>query len=146
MPKKKRPAGKSGGGSSQPRESSRLAGLARAEALVARKQWGEARDLLESLAQRYPNDEDVLGELANLYIDIKEIKGYERVVERLLRIHPDDPDLMMGLAGAYMTNFRPALAVRALRRFLARWPDHPRADDACKTLAELEPKVEEMLT
>src|SRR6266516_678747 len=101
--------------------------LSEADSLVRRKRWAEARDLLESLAQRYPRQVPVLSALVNLYYDLQDMPGYQHACERLIRLVPDDPDLTLGLAGAYLRNLYPVLAMRTFRRFLERWPDHPRA-------------------
>lgn len=50
---------------------------------------------------------------------------------------PDlEVDALLALAGAYSTTGRPQDAVRAIRRMLARAPDHPRAAEAQLQLAD----------
>ena len=41
-----------------------------------------------------------------------------------------------------MSNIFPALALQTLRDFLARWPDHPKAAHARKTVAEMESRMQ----
>jgi tetratricopeptide (TPR) repeat protein len=53
---------------------------------------------------------------------------------------------MAGLAGAYLANGRLALALKAFRRFVERWPDHQRAADVRKTIADLEPKLADIIS
>jgi tetratricopeptide (TPR) repeat protein len=122
-----------------------LSELDEADALIRRKQWTEARELLESLDRRYPNRPEVLGMLVNANYDLKDMHGYQRACERLIKLLPNDPDVTVGLAGAYLTNFRPALALRTFRRFVERWPDDPRAAHAHGTIAELEAAMPELL-
>src|SRR5207302_5135203 len=80
----------------------RTARLAEAEALVSRKQWAEARDLLEEAVRQQPADADALAVLANVYLDLRDLVGYQRICEQLVRLWPDDPDVTLGLAGAYL--------------------------------------------
>ncbi|HEY4688891.1 MAG TPA: tetratricopeptide repeat protein [Anaerolineae bacterium] len=122
-----------------------IKGLQEVEALSKRKRWDEVIDRLESLNRRYPNRPEVLTELVNAYLDTGDMRGYLRACENLSRVVPNDPDVMLSLAGGYMTLVRPALAVQTLRRFLERWPHHPRADEVRKTLAEMEPVFGKML-
>lgn len=121
------------------------AGLSAAKAYMRRKRWGKARELLESLNQRYPNQVDVLTALTNVCYETKDVRGYLAAIEPLARLSPDDPDVTIGLAGAYMANVRPASALRTFRRFLDRWPDHERAAEISKTMADLEAKMDEFL-
>src|SRR5215212_524576 len=109
-----------------------LAGLDRAESLMESNLLAEARDLLESLDRRYPRQPDLLYQLLNVCYDLKDMKGYRSAAERLSRVVNDDPELDMGLAGAYMANVQLVKALRAFRRFVTRWPDHPRAPKARK--------------
>jgi tetratricopeptide (TPR) repeat protein len=55
----------------------------------------------------------------------------------LLQVDTSNPDAALALGGAYMSNFRPALAIRALESFLRRWPTHERAAEARQTLNKL---------
>lgn len=122
-----------------------LKGLGEADDLLKRKQPIEARQRLEALDQRYPGNADVLGLLVNANYDLKDTAGYQRAVARLAKLAPNDPDVLLGLAGAYMSSVRPALALRTFRTFLERFPDHPRAGEAGKTVADLEAAMQESL-
>jgi len=112
--------------------------LYEAERLMKKKRWAEARSLLLDLDRRYPRRPEVLASLANVCIELDDIEGYQRACERLVKIEPHNDEAALGLAGAYMANIRPALALRAFRRFLQRWPDHKQAADVRETVAELE--------
>src|SRR5438034_46637 len=120
MAKRQRPSGNRG--LSMPLSGKPDAELGEARALFERRQYAEARDLLEDLARRQPNRVDVLIELVSLYSATHDARGFQRGAERLIRLLPDDPDLVLALAGSYLTTIHPALALRTLRPFLKRWP------------------------
>jgi uncharacterized protein HemY len=76
-------------------------GLARAEELLDRKQLFEAREQLEALDRRYPNNIDVLSRLVNVHYDLKDNQGYEQVIARVSRLASDDGDIALSAeAGA----------------------------------------------
>ncbi len=119
--------------------------LADAVELMQRKRWAEAREILQDLARQYPTNPDVLAEWVNVNYELHDLPTYQEAIERLLKLEPHEPDLWLGLAGAYMGNARPALALRTFKQFLDRFPDHPRAAEAHKTVAELEARMPEWL-
>lgn len=127
-------------------EHSIITKLEQVDSLIQRKQWVEARDLLESLDQRFPNREDILIELLNVCGELDDMPRYQRVSERLIKIDPNNPDYLLAYAGGCMGNFRPASALLAFRRFLNRWSTHERAADVRKTVADLEPQIGEFLS
>lgn len=114
-------------------------------ALMRRKRWSEAREILRDLDRRYPNREEVLTNLVNVCYELHDVRGYQIACERLIKLTPHNPDATLGLAGAYLLNMRPALALRLFRRFLERWPEHERAEEVRKTVANLEAKMGDML-
>jgi tetratricopeptide (TPR) repeat protein len=123
-----------------------IAELAEAQWLMSRGRSDQALEILRSLDQVYPQRIEVLYELLNAYLELKDHLHYQATCERLLRLKPNDADLTLALAGAYMLNVRPASALRTFRRFLERWPHHERAAEARKTVAELlEPGLGEEL-
>jgi hypothetical protein len=75
-------------------------GLEEAVGLIERGKALEARELLESLDKRYPNQPDVLGLLVNANYDLQDTASYQYACERLLRVTPNDLDVAIGLAGA----------------------------------------------
>src|SRR5262245_32347441 len=97
----------------------------------------KALEILEELDRSHPRQVEVLQLLSNVYHDLKDHRAFQSVCERLAELQPRNADVALMLAGSYLTNFMPALAVRGFRRFLETWPNHPRAADARKTLAEL---------
>jgi len=123
-----------------------LASTQRIEDLLRRKRWTEARDLLEALGRLTPNQPALLANLVNVYYELHDLRGYEWAAGQLLKITPNDADLTVALAGAQLGNAHLAQSLRTFRRFLERWPDHPKAAEARLTLAELEPRATEILT
>ena len=144
MPKKNRPILPASRPPSRPALNLN-ATLDEIETLAARGRLAEANELLLALEQRYPHREEVMAARLNYYFDINDMRRYQPLAERLIRIRPDDPDLTVSLAGAYLSNFRLGLALRTFRRFLQRWPDHARAAAARKTVDELMPQLQEEL-
>ena len=120
-------------------------GLQEADRLMRKKRWADARDLLEKLDDHYQRRPEVLADLVNFYYELQDVEHYQYACERLLEVEPDNAHAALGLAGAYVTNVRPALALRALRRFLKRWPDHERAAEARELAAELEAEMPGLL-
>jgi tetratricopeptide (TPR) repeat protein len=80
------------------------------------------------------------------YHELGDPVHYQAIGERLLALRPDDPDVMLPLAAGYMQNMRPALMIKTLRRFLQRWPDHHEAENARKTIQEVEPTLREAVS
>jgi tetratricopeptide (TPR) repeat protein len=116
-------------------------GFEEARSLIRRRRWAEAREILESLNDRYPKQEPVLAALIDLSYDMGDVRSYQLACARLLRLRPNDPDLTLMLAGSYLANAWPFLSLRTFREFLERWPDHSRAADARGTVADIEARV-----
>jgi tetratricopeptide (TPR) repeat protein len=145
--KKKKRQGKSSSGSTSQAPVVKISqNLAKAESLMQRKKWDEAREVLVGLENRYPKNIDVLRMLVNLSLDQKDMQKHQHYTERLVKLEPDDPDVMLSLAGSYLENMRVALALRTFQSFLERWPDHPRAEQVQQTAADLETNLEEVLS
>ncbi len=123
-----------------------LAKLAEVDSLMQRKRWAEAREALNELDQRFPHNPAILIDLVNVCYELKDMEGYQYAGERLLKIDPNNADAALIVAGAYMANLRPAMALRAFRNFLQRFPDHPRAGEASQAAAELESMIDEILS
>jgi len=111
-----------------------IQGLYDAETLLEDGQPAEARRILDELDRRHPGLAPVLELLLNTCYDQKDMHAYEWACYRLCKIETDDPDLTLALGGAYMSNFRPALAMQALEKFLRRWSGHERTSEAHQTL------------
>lgn len=120
-------------------------GLNDAESLLANENIEDALGLLLELEEKYPNNPDVLGVMANAYIDSGNMRSYLHAMYRLHKLTPNRPDVKLGLAGGYLANNRPALALRTFRQFLKRWPKDERAADVHNTISELEAGIRENL-
>jgi tetratricopeptide (TPR) repeat protein len=132
--KKRRPDLQLKGFGSQPV----LVNVSKAEAMMRRGQWRQARDVLESLDEQYPDRAEVLSALATLYNMTQDLPHYQLACSRLSQVKPDEPDMTLMLAGAYVENSRPILAIQTFERFIERWPHHHRAGDVRKALVDLE--------
>lgn len=135
---------------SQPKPTRRAAQslegpLRRVDQLMLGGQLARAREQLEELDRRHPGQEEVLLRLTNVYHDLKDYAAFQAACERLVAVKPSAAFTLM-LAGSYLLNLHPVLALRTFRHFLARWPDHPRVEEARKTVAGLEADLQEMLT
>jgi tetratricopeptide (TPR) repeat protein len=119
--------------------------LSEVNELTKRKRWVEARAMLYELDLRFSNNPAILHELVNVNFELHDIKEYERYCAQLIQFQPDNPDLMIALAGAYLTNLRPALGLDTFRKFLARYPNHPRASEIRDDVAEIEAKMDDIL-
>ena len=119
--------------------------LDKAEALMRRKKWSEADDLLATLQRQYPPHEDVLALRLDLAAHTRNFRTHQAVCRQLIELRPDDAELHMLLGGSYLASERPALALRTFQDFLRRWPLHPEADEARRIVAELEPGLRQLL-
>jgi tetratricopeptide (TPR) repeat protein len=122
-----------------------IEGLEEAEGLLSEGRWGEAREVLEGLDERYPNRMEVLGGLLNVYAEVKDMARHQRTVERLVALSPPDPELTQVLASSYLLNFRPALALKTMREFVERWPEHEDAARVRNEIVSLSARMDEML-
>ena len=120
----------------QPRELTE--GLAQVLALNKKGRLLEAQTLLEKLNQQYPGQQDVLHLLTNVANDLKDNVTFLKACEALVAVAPENADFLLMLAGAYLNNVFPFLALRTFRKFLQRWPRHPRAADAQEAVNKIE--------
>jgi tetratricopeptide (TPR) repeat protein len=129
----------------RPVPSQVAARLREATACLRGRQPDRAVTILERLAKTHTQNRDVLLLLAEAYQATGDMMRYQSVVRRLTELAPNSPDLRLMLGGASLVNFFPAHALQAFRDFLERWPDHPEAEEARKTVADVEPTVRKML-
>jgi len=122
-----------------------LDGLDQADALIRQEHWPQARDRLFDLARIYPNEAGVWGRLVNVNHALNDMLGYQGAAERLLAVDPHEHDLRPALASAYVHNGLPTLAICTLREFLRMMPEHPKAADARRLLADLENRMPALL-
>ncbi|BAZ08302.1 hypothetical protein NIES4071_01070 [Calothrix sp. NIES-4071] len=119
--------------------------LREAEALIVKRQWLEARYILNALSHDYPQNLDVLLNLINACYEVKDIPGYTRACEMLLAVQPNNADIAYGLAGGYLLTQHFLLALQAFRDALSKFPNHERADYATLKISELEAKTEKIV-
>src|SRR6266540_6847940 len=88
----------------QPPPQRVIAGLNEAATRIQQGRADEAREILEGLERRYPNDVDVLSPLSNVAHQTRDAPLLLRVAERLAELEPRHVGLRMLLAGAYLLN------------------------------------------
>ncbi len=115
-----------------------------AERLLDEGRAAEALPIVEKLHKERPEDEEVLVVLSNVYLDIRDMVGYQRSIEKLFPKRPEDPDLHYALAGAYLENHYVAKALQTFRRAVERFPDHEKAESARELIAEIEKNLPEI--
>ncbi len=113
--------------------------------LIRRRQWHEARLLLEERDRECPDRPNVLRTLLDVYHHQRDYGRYCRTCRRLLDLEPDNRPLHLMLAGGYLAEACPTSALLAFRRYVMLWPDDPLAEGARESIAQLEPAVEELL-
>jgi tetratricopeptide (TPR) repeat protein len=118
--------------------------LVEASDLLDRRQFEEAREILDELNKQYPRRVEVLAELAFACAELHDYPSYLRAAKDLVDVAPR-ADFVLSLAGAYLTNVFPVLALRTFQRFLERWPDHPRAAEARQMAADLEREMPKLM-
>ncbi len=116
------------------------------DAFLEEGRTAEARDVITRLGAQDPDDPRVLETLVDLTLQVGDTPGYRAALERLRPFRPEDPDLELALARATLVNLHPVTALQAFRRFLARWPSHPKAVDARRSQEQLEHVLPEMLS
>ena len=121
-------------------------GLTEAEELLSKNKPQDALNLLQELDRKFPRQTDVLGLLANTYIELGNQHGYLHALYQLHTLTPNRAEIKLGLAGAYLANERMALALRTFRQFLKQWPHDERVDDVQKTISQLEQGLTESLS
>lgn len=133
------PMGQSGGSGAPP--GGIAAVMARADALLERERWAEARALLAPLAAQRPRDSGVLRALCTTYRGESNWSALMEACERLIQLDPGESTALLVLAEAQANDDHPALALRSARQFLARWPNDPQAGTARKLIDVLQPEV-----
>jgi tetratricopeptide (TPR) repeat protein len=111
--------------------------LSEVKHLVARRQWAQADQRLDQLQAGRSRDPRWLAMRMEVAMHLGDTLKQQAACEDLLKLTPDDPDLLLLLAGLYLARVRPAFALRTLREFVARWPDHPEAARTRETLASV---------
>lgn len=117
----------------------------KAEALMRKGQWAQARDILEALNDQHPDQEEVLRLIAALSYQVQDFTEYQIICRRLSQLKPDDAGLTLALGGAYMAGARTTLALQAFQKFLERSPNHPKAAEIRDAVTKLEEVTERVI-
>jgi len=117
-----------------------------ADALIERKRYAEALEILAPLAAKYPDRPEILASRAMCYLHLGIAGEYLEVSLKLQRIFPNRPDALLALAQACVMNERLSLARRACLQFLERWPSGKDAEHAREILRVMKPELERILT
>src|SRR5262245_45790917 len=116
-----------------------------ADALIEKKRYVEALEILEPLDVKYPDRIEILASRAMCYFHLGDGVEYLEASLKLSRMLPNRPEVLLSLAQAYLMNERLALARRAYLQLLERWPEGEDAEDAREALRILEPQLGLML-
>jgi tetratricopeptide (TPR) repeat protein len=119
--------------------------LHKAAALLGRKQWEEARTVLDNLHKAYPQQKQVLEYLVQVHFELNDLPALARVGERLLEVSPNDEYIRFTLAAVYLQSMHPLMALQMARAALERSPDHEQAPEMRRLIASLEDKVDDLL-
>ncbi|MBD2774975.1 tetratricopeptide repeat protein [Iningainema tapete] len=119
--------------------------ISKAEALIVRKKWVEAREVLQDLSQSYPQQVEILSHLVNVCYELKDFPSYIQACERLVKADPNNSHAHFALAGGYVATYHPLLALQTFRHALNRWPNHEKAAETRKLVVELEANIEHIL-
>lgn len=112
--------------------------LDRAYALIGKKQWEEATELLNDFLRKKPNDLDALNLLGMVYQEQRDFRRLWDVTHRLLDLQPDQPYIWANATQVAMANNLPFSARYYVGHFLSTWPDHEQAPDLRKAQQEIE--------
>lgn len=120
--------------------------ISRAQALMARKKWRSALEILEPLHSEHPKNSAVLSHLAATYAELGDFYGCERVFDLWMQLAPNNADALYGLGGVYIINQHPLLAFHTLGQALDKFPDDQRAAKARETVEVIESNLDELLS
>jgi len=113
-------------------------GLEEAGTLLSKDKPQLALEHLIELDNKFPHQPDVLGLMANAYLEAGDQHGYLLSIYKLHALTPNKANIKAGLAGAYLANGHLALALQTFRQFIQRWPNDERAGDAREAITQLE--------
>ena len=104
-----------------------LAGLDEVDELMFRRDFVTADEILDELAERWPNRSEILNRQVNVCRELGDDPGLLRAAERWMRLAPNDPDVAAQWCWALAFGSLPGLTTLAIRRFLERWPFHEKS-------------------
>jgi len=117
-----------------------------ADALIEKKRYAEALEILEPLAAKYPNQPEILASQGMCYLHLGYVRECLRTSLKLQRMFPDKPEALLAAVAAYLADNRPALARRACLRFIERWPNERDAEYARTVAQATEAELEKTLS
>ena len=113
------------------------AALDEAHDLLDRGDRRAADLLLRAQESRHAQSGDALKSLLSFYFHAGDPAGCQRIAARLLKLSPTSAEFLPMHAGACMQLGFYATAIRDFERFVTMHPQHPQAETARKTLADL---------
>ena len=137
---------RSGRGRSRPLPPDARNRIDDADALIEKKRYAEAMEILAPLAAKYPDRPEILASQAMCHFHLGDAGEYLQASFKLQRIFPNRPEALLALAQAYLMNERLSLARRACLQFLERWPNGKDAEHAREILRVIKPELERILT
>ncbi|MBE9077202.1 tetratricopeptide repeat protein [Romeria aff. gracilis LEGE 07310] len=115
--------------------------LRRVEAYLAKENWIDALEVLQTLVEQQPQHKKIWGYMAEASFEIGNMQLYQKACEGLCRAAPNDASSAFQLGSAYLHNLHPLLALEAFERAVAIAPDHELAAKAKETLEQLTPQL-----
>jgi tetratricopeptide (TPR) repeat protein len=122
-----------------------LEALARGLALRERQRYAEALAAVSEADRKYPDHRDLLLLLAELTYRVNDAHGHLDACDRLVRLGGSDAGILYMRASALLGCGYLLLGLRTFQETLARFPQHPKSAQARQTVADLQPRVEEVL-
>src|SRR5262249_6120457 len=113
-------------------------GLDEVDALMSRRRWVEARQLLDQLVHTFPQRGEVLERLIDVALRLEDTQSYHFACEHLYLLRPHDRQLPFMLVIVYLKNGWMALALSMARHALVRDPSNEQAAKTRSMLPELE--------
>lgn len=117
--------------------------LNKAEACLAREQWGKAHKILSELGKQYPNEKKIWTWLSAVCFELEDMQGYQRACEHWVELEPNNGEVLLSLGFAYLRNFHPLLALTMFRRALETPLNSEQIADINKQIPLLEKFAEE---
>ncbi|MEB3278056.1 MAG: tetratricopeptide repeat protein [Lyngbya sp.] len=97
------------------------------------------------MSHDHPDNRDILSYLVNVCYELKDLLGYERACEMLVKADPKNADAAYAKACGHYANLHPILALLAFQNAVNRFPNHQKAEEARQTIAELDSQVDQLL-
>ncbi|NEQ97207.1 MAG: tetratricopeptide repeat protein [Cyanothece sp. SIO2G6] len=119
--------------------------LKRAIDFLRRGKFEKGREVLTELDQTYPDNPDVLVELANCYAAVNDLYGYQMACEKLIKVDSKQPLFTIGLANSYLASGSLLLALQTFQTIEALWPEHPEIEDVKAKMTVIESELDTIL-